>query len=162
ARHRSRPGVPPRSTERSGGACAMSPQVQSAAVDATPPASAHTDAATLYRTYRRQIRDYCLGQLRDRQEADDAVQSTFLYAFTLLQRGTEPKRPLPWLYTIAHNVCRTRRRAIVRRRRIESDVDLATVHETVGRSDPPREEVAQLAESLTSLPNAQRTALLLR
>jgi RNA polymerase sigma factor (sigma-70 family) len=105
---------------------------------------------------------YCLGQLRDRQEADDAVQSTFLYAFQLLQRGELPKRPLPWLYTIAHNVCRTRRRALRRRSRLESGVDLETLEESVGRNDPPRDDLANLATALVALPASQREALVLR
>lgn len=131
----------------------------SARPTAAPP---REEVAALYEQYRRRIREYCIGQLRDRQEADDAVQSTFMYAFTLLQRGTSPQRPLPWLYTIAHNVCRTRRRALKRRNRLESGVDLETIHDSVGRPDPSRDELAQLKSSLGALPHAQRDALLLR
>jgi RNA polymerase sigma factor (sigma-70 family) len=120
------------------------------------------EAASLFELYRERIREYCQGQLRDRQEAEDALQATFLYAFTLLQRGTKPRRPLPWLYTIAHNVCRTRRRALKRRKQVESGVDLETLHDSVGRDDPPREDVAALASSLATLPPGQREALLLR
>jgi len=125
------------------------------------PARADEDAATLYDCYGTRIREYCYGQLRDRQEAEDAVQSTFLYAFTLLRRGETPRKPLPWLYTIAHNVCRTRRRALKRRSRVESSVDLDAVQETIGRPDPPHEDLAHLASSLAALPLSQRTALLL-
>lgn len=120
------------------------------------------DAATLYDLYRQRIRDYCIGQLRDRQEAEDAVQSTFLYALALLRRGEKPRRPLPWLYTIAHNVCRTRRRSLKRRSRLESPVDLETVQEIVGRNDPSTPELGELAAMLATLPPAQRTAFLLR
>jgi RNA polymerase sigma factor (sigma-70 family) len=126
------------------------------------PEHADDDAATLYDCYSNRIREYCYGQLRDRQEADDAVQSTFLYAFTLLRRGETPRKPLPWLYTIAHNVCRTRRRALKRRSRVESGVELDAVQETIGRNDPPHEDLAHLASSLAALPLSQRTALLLR
>jgi RNA polymerase sigma factor (sigma-70 family) len=126
------------------------------------PARAGEDAATLYESYAHRIREYCYGQLRNRQEAEDAVQSTFLYALTLLRRGETPRRPLPWLYTIAHNVCRTRRRAMKRRSNVESTVDLDVVQETVGRDDPSREDVDLLAKSLAGLPASQRTALLLR
>jgi RNA polymerase sigma factor (sigma-70 family) len=126
------------------------------------PERADEDAATLYDCYGPRIREYCYGQLRDRLEADDAVQSTFLYAFTLLRRGETPRKPLPWLYTIAHNVCRTRRRALKRRSRVESSVDLADVQETIGRNDPPHEDLVNLATSLAALPLSQRTALLLR
>jgi RNA polymerase sigma factor (sigma-70 family) len=126
------------------------------------PASATDAAATLYSVHRQRIYAYCVGQLRDRQEADDAVQSTFLYALALLQRGETPRAELPWLYTIAHNVCRTRRRALKRRSRLESAVDLQTLNESVGRNDPPREDLAGLGSSLAALPAAQRNALLLR
>jgi RNA polymerase sigma factor (sigma-70 family) len=119
-------------------------------------------AATLYNLHRQRIYAYCVGQLRDRQEADDAVQSTFLYALALLQRGETPRAELPWLYTIAHNVCRTRRRALKRRSRLESAVDLETLHDSVGRNDPAREDLAGLESSLAALPTAQRNALLLR
>jgi len=119
-------------------------------------------AATLYTLYRQRIHEYCRGQLRERQDADDALQSTFLYACTLLKRGVTPERPLPWLYTIAHNVCRTRRRALRQRERVESSVDLDTLHETVGRSDPSRDDIDGLANALAQLPATQRDALLLR
>jgi RNA polymerase sigma factor (sigma-70 family) len=116
----------------------------------------------LYSLHRQRIYAYCRGQLRDSQEADDAVQSTFLYALALLRRGETPRAALPWLYTIAHNVCRTRRRALKRRSRLESAVDLDTVQDSVGRNDPPREELAGLEKSLAALPATQRNALLLR
>ncbi|HZS25460.1 MAG TPA: sigma-70 family RNA polymerase sigma factor [Gaiellaceae bacterium] len=127
---------------------------------ATPAPTA--DTATLFDRHHQRIYAYCLGQLRDRQEADDAVQSTFLYAHQLLERGEQPRAELPWLYTIAHNVCRTRRRALQRRSRVESAVDLDTLHDTVGRPDPAREELAGLGASLAALPATQRNALLLR
>jgi RNA polymerase sigma factor (sigma-70 family) len=118
--------------------------------------------ATLYSQHHHRIHAYCLGQLRDRTEADDAVQSTFLYAFALLQRGVRPRTELPWLYTIAHNVCRTRRRSLKRRMKLESAVDLHTLHDTLGRDDPAHEELDRLGTSLAELPETQRQAFLLR
>jgi RNA polymerase sigma factor (sigma-70 family) len=118
-------------------------------------------AAAMYRLHRARIYAYCVGQLRDRQEADDAVQSTFLYAFAALQRGVRPRTALPWLYTIAHNVCRTRRRALKRRSRLESGVALDAVQDSIGRDDR-REDVAGLSASLAALPEAQRRAFVLR
>jgi len=119
-------------------------------------------AAQLFNLHRKRIHVYCLNQLRDRQEADDAVQSTFLYALALLQRGERPRADVPWLYTIAHNVCRTRRRALRRRSKLESAVDLETLHDRVGRNDPPGDDLASLRGSLAALPKMQRRALLLR
>jgi RNA polymerase sigma factor (sigma-70 family) len=126
---------------------------------ATRPADA---ASALFSAHRDRIREYCRGQLHASQEAEDALQSTFLYAYMLLERGVTPKRPLPWLYTIAHNVCRTRRRALRQRERVESSVDLDTLHETIGRSDPDRDDHEGLATALSALPATQRDALLLR
>lgn len=125
-----------------------------------PPA---TDAtAMLYDRHHRRIRGYCLGQLRDSEEANDAVQSTFLYAFSSLQRGVEPREELPWLFTIAHNVCRTRKRSLRRRSRLESDVALDSVCDVIGRDDPSRDELEALGTTLASLPENQRRAFLLR
>jgi RNA polymerase sigma-70 factor (ECF subfamily) len=144
-------------------ALANSPEVAPPSAASVAPGPAPSDAAAaLYNLHRQRIYAYCVGQLRDRTEADDAVQSTFLYALALLQRGETPRSELPWLYTIAHNVCRTRRRALKRRSRLESAVDLETVQESVGRNDASREELAGLASSLATLPTAQRNALLLR
>jgi RNA polymerase sigma factor (sigma-70 family) len=126
---------------------------------ATRPADA---AATLFSAYRDRIREYCRGQLHERQEAEDALQSTFLYAYMLLERGVTPRRPLPWLYAIARNVCRTRRRALRHRGRVESPVDLDTLHETIGRDDPTPDDLDGLADALSGLPATQRHALLLR
>ncbi len=63
----------------------------------------------LYRQYGKQIYAYCLHQLRSREEAEDAVQTTFLNAFRGLQRGTTTRFEQAWLYKIAQNVCIARR-----------------------------------------------------
>jgi RNA polymerase sigma factor (sigma-70 family) len=118
--------------------------------------------ATLYESHHRRIRGYCLGQLRDSEEANDAMQSTFLYAFAALQRGMAPRNELPWLFTIAHNVCRTRRRSLLRRSRLEAAIDIDSLCDSVGRDDPSHEDLDALGSSLAALPENQRRALLLR
>ena len=118
--------------------------------------------ATLFDHHHARIRAYCLSQLRDCEEANDAAQSTFIYAFAALQRGVAPRNELPWLFTIAHNVCRTRRRSLRRRSRLESGVDIDSLSESVGRDDPSRDDLHRLGTSLAALPENQRKALLLR
>ena len=73
-------------------------------------------ARDLYERYARQIYTYCLHQLRNKEEAEDATQSTFLNAFRGLQRGVDPEFESAWLYKIAQNVCLTRQRSSSRRR----------------------------------------------
>src|SRR5437868_4560757 len=45
----------------------------------------------LYERYSAQIFRYCLHQLGSREEAEDAVQSTFLNAFRGIKRGIVPE-----------------------------------------------------------------------
>jgi RNA polymerase sigma-70 factor (ECF subfamily) len=72
-------------------------------------------AADLYRRHHAAIFRFCLRQLRRREDADDAVQTTFIYALLSLQRGVVPEQEAAWLFTIARNVCSTRRRSRTRR-----------------------------------------------
>ena len=58
----------------------------------------------LYEEYANQIFRYCLHQLGSREEAEDAVQSTFLNAFRGIKRGIVPELESAWLFKIAHNV----------------------------------------------------------
>jgi DNA-directed RNA polymerase specialized sigma24 family protein len=65
----------------------------------------------------------CRLNLRDRHDAEDATQQTFLSAYRSLLGGREPNDPPAWLATIARNECsRLRRqrfttRGVSRRRR---------------------------------------------
>lgn len=114
----------------------------------------------LYERHGRQIYTYCLHRLRNREEAEDATQSTFLNAFRGLQRGVEPTFESAWLYKIAENVCLTRRRSSTRRLRIEAPalVDEGREHSRGAETD----ELIALPAALRALPPTQRQALLLR
>jgi len=105
---------------------------------------------------------YCFSRLRSREEAEDAVQSTFLNAFRALQREVAPSHEAAWLYKIAENVCLTRARSSVRRRRVETPGDLEAISEVVPAREPDTEELVNLPQALESMPEQQRHALLLR
>src|ERR1700749_1236747 len=87
-----------------------------AAAVRSPLAPADEVASRLYERHRRQIFTFCLRQLGNREEAEDATQSTFLNAFRGLKRGTTPEFETAWLYKIAHNVCLNGRQATSCRR----------------------------------------------
>src|SRR5438552_219681 len=89
-------------------------------VGASTPAEA---AGQLYERYARRVFVFARGRLPTREEAEDAVQTTFLYAFRSLQRGIVPRHELAWLLTIAANVCRARQRSARRRQGHEAPVD---------------------------------------
>ena len=116
----------------------------------------------LYERYARQIHAYCLHQLGSREEAEDAVQSTFLNAFRGLKRGIDPEFESAWLYKIAENVCLTRRRSSFRRRRIESPGDLDAMQDVLPSREADNDELIRLPEALGEMPQQQRRALLLR
>ncbi len=55
----------------------------------------------LYERYSHQVFGYCLHHLGSREEAEDAVQTTFMNAFRGLGRGIVPECEQAWLFKIA-------------------------------------------------------------
>ncbi len=123
------------------------------------------DALTrdLYNRYGSQIFSYCLRRLRSREEAEDAVQTTFLNAFRALDRGTTTHAAQAWLYKIAHHVCDERGSRAGRRQLAEVANAFELAQETVPA--PHREDGEQLIglkEALEAMPLNQRRAIVLR
>jgi RNA polymerase sigma factor (sigma-70 family) len=116
----------------------------------------------LYEQYANQIFRYCLHQLGSREEAEDAVQSTFLNAFRGIKRGVVPELESAWLFKIAHNVCLSRRRSAWRRGRVESPADFEVVEELTPAPSRRSDELIGLQDVLEQMPEAQRRAILLR
>ncbi|HET8527407.1 MAG TPA: sigma-70 family RNA polymerase sigma factor [Gaiellaceae bacterium] len=122
-----------------------------------------TTTHDLYRRYGRQIYAYCLHKLRSKEEAEDAVQTTFLNAFRSLQRGTTMEYEQAWLYKIAHNVCLERSTSSARRLRLETPNDLDMIEDLMpSRRDEGALELMGIEEALESMPENQRRAILLR
>lgn len=119
-----------------------------------------TDAGLLYERYSRRILAYCLHALRDRGEAEDAVQTTFLHAHRALERGVTPEHEFAWLHTIAKNVCRVQKRTAARRA-VVTGVDLDAFPAGGGDGDE-NELLLGLGAALASMPETQRRALLMR
>jgi RNA polymerase sigma factor (sigma-70 family) len=132
-----------------------------AAVESAVTAGATTQ--DLYSQYSRQIYSYCLHKLRSREEAEDAVQTTFMNAFRSLQRGATTQFEQAWLFKIAQNVCFARQSSASKRLRLEAPNDFEMLQEIV----PAREgeqplELMGLEEALEQMPENQRRAILLR
>ncbi len=120
-------------------------------------------ARALYERYHHRIFRYCLHRLRSNEEAEDAAQTAFLYAFMGLRRGVRPEFEVAWLYKIAENVCRTRLRSHVRRGQFETGGDVFQLQNLLPTAEQVRDEkVDALPEILASMPASQRRALLLR
>jgi RNA polymerase sigma-70 factor (ECF subfamily) len=125
--------------------------------------SAATTTNELYRRFGGPIFGYCLSQLRSREEAEDAVQQTFLNALRGLQRGTETRAEQAWLFKIAHNVCNARRMSSGRRLRLETPNDFEVLQEII--PSPTRGDALELIgieDALEAMPENQRRAILMR
>ena len=54
-------------------------------------------ARHLYEKHGQRVFTFCYSRLRNREEALDAAQTTFIYVLRSLQRGVEPEFELAWL-----------------------------------------------------------------
>jgi RNA polymerase sigma-70 factor (ECF subfamily) len=117
----------------------------------------------LYERHSRRILGYCVSLLGSREDAEDAVQTTFMNAQRALDRGVVPEYELAWLFKIAKNVCNNRRMATWRRGRVEAVRDLDELQDTL--PSPERDSalsIDELTRALSGIPARQRQALMLR
>src|SRR4051812_6688197 len=126
----------------------------------TPATAEAAQAGLLYERYSSKILGFCRSRLRSPEEAEDAVQHTFLNAYRSLRTGTVPRAEAAWLYKIAENVCLERSRSAWRRSRIEVVSDDGTVDGAA--PEHSHDELTGLADALAQLTPNQRRAILLR
>ena len=125
-------------------------------------AEASETAEQLFQEHSGWIYGYCLRLLRSPEEAEDALQTTYLNACRSLGRGTRPQVGSAWLLRIAQNVCFARLRSSGRRGRLERVQDISFLEETVAAPERSPVELIGLTEALCSIPDRQREAILLR
>jgi RNA polymerase sigma factor (sigma-70 family) len=112
----------------------------------------------LWERHHRGLLAFCRQMLGRREDAEDAVQQTFLAAYKALGRGAVPKRFRAWLYTAARNQCLAMRRA--RAGETLADVDIEEAQSLPALVER-RQEIRDLLRDMQSLPEEQRTALAL-
>jgi RNA polymerase sigma factor (sigma-70 family) len=120
--------------------------------------NAELECERLFARHAEDVRRYVLMVLRNRSDADDVVQQTFLKALRALRSGVRPQRPRPWLIAIAHNECRMHFRRASRR---PFEVDLELAAEAVA-AEEGSESVEAVRDALDQLAPKQRSALVLR
>lgn len=133
-----------------------------AAPEVQPPPAASETAEQLFQEHSGWIYGYCLRILRSPEEAEDALQTTYLNACRSLNQGTRPRAGSAWLLRIARNVCLERLRSAGRRGRLERVQDITVLEETVAAPDRPHEALIGLTDALLGMPEQQRRAVLLR
>ena len=114
----------------------------------------------LYRRHAGDVYRYAVAVLRNRDDAEDVTQTTFLNAYRAYQRGDRPDTPKNWLIAIAHNVCRQRFRQAQRRPQ-ESPLFEDAAEAAVAEPDPEH-TIEDVRRALSHLAFNQRTALVMR
>jgi len=116
--------------------------------------------AALMSRYRDALARYAFHMLGSREDAEEAVQDSFIRAHRALGGCRQPERFAAWLFTILVNRCRTSQRRLFHRRRFSEELrdDLATTRDAAS-SIEWREEIAR---ALAGLRPHYREAFLLR
>src|SRR3989454_7009233 len=68
--------------------------------------------------YRDRLGRYAIHMIGDREDAEEALQDSFVRAYRSLARCDDPARVCAWLYGILVNRCRTTGARAARRRRM--------------------------------------------
>ncbi len=112
----------------------------------------------IYDRHHRGLLALCRHILGSREDAEDALQQTFASAFRALPSNRQPGQIKPWLYAIARNRCLTMLRA-----RRDTPVEEVVGDPTAGLSAEVerRAELREVLADLDSLPERQKTALVL-
>jgi RNA polymerase sigma factor (sigma-70 family) len=115
--------------------------------------------AIVYERYYQPLYRYCRSIVGDPDDAADALQNTMAAALRALTGETREIKLKPWLFRIAHNECISLLRG--RRPQVEIDDSLELIAPE-GADAFTRERLRQLVADLQELPDAQRSALVMR
>ncbi len=126
--------------------------------------------AVLVRRYRPRLGRYATRMLGSAEDAEEALQDTFVRAYRSLARCAEPERVGAWMFTILVNRCRTSGARATRRARTfvtlgRDDAASAAVQEASARGPAADEQLAwreEIDRALATLDTAQREAFLLK
>jgi RNA polymerase sigma-70 factor (ECF subfamily) len=113
------------------------------------------DFTDLYKAHLRDVYSYAYYRVGNHHDAEDLTEQTFLQA---------DGRPLrPWLIRIAHNLAANFYRDRSRRPVTQLD-DASVLHEPLGTEQlvEGREEVKEVLEGVSKLPDDRREALIMR
>ena len=142
---------------------AADPAVGRADVQPLRSGSPEAQAAQLmFERHGARVLAYCRRRLNSPEEAEDALQTTFLYACRGLGRGVVPVTEVAWLLKIAHNVCLSHWDSDRRRRRLELVRDPERLEASAPAAAGSRHELHALETALADLTELQRKAIVLR
>lgn len=114
----------------------------------------------IYARYQPEILSFCRHLTGQREDAEDAVQHTFLSAYSQIVESEGEVELRPWLFTVARNRCLSllRARGV---RGAEPLTDSARSVDGLASEVERRQELRDLVADVGRLPEPQRAALLL-
>ncbi len=112
----------------------------------------------VYDRHHRGILSFCRHMLGDQHEAEDALQHTFMAAYSSLLASRQTIQLRPWLFAIARNRCYSVLRS--QRERPTADLD-APVTDGLAAEVQRRQDLRDLVSDLNRLPDEQREAIVL-
>ena len=124
------------------------------------------DFTELYRAHLRDVYSYAYYRIGNHHDAEDLTEQTFLQAYRHFDRAQRESngRPLrPWLIRIAHNLAANYYRDRSRRpqTQLEDAAIVSAPHDTE-RLVEGREELHDVLEGVSRLPDDRREALIMR
>jgi RNA polymerase sigma factor (sigma-70 family) len=112
----------------------------------------------IFDRYHRPLLSFCRHMLGGREEAEDALQQTFMSAYRGLVSSDRPIQLRAWLFTIARNNCVS----ILRARRESASLDeAASSTDGLAAEIQRREDLRHMLADIGRLPEDQRAALVL-
>lgn len=136
----------------------------SASIDPTLPLRAKAGdrqafAQLVDATYPRALR-FALHMVGSREDAEEAVQDTFVRVYHNLRRFRDDARFEPWLFRILANRCRT---LLAKRARHSTVIQYGDLPDRIGATtDEERDWTEEVYKVLDTLPPEQKEAFLLR
>jgi RNA polymerase sigma factor (sigma-70 family) len=116
----------------------------------------------IFDRYRQRLFAYTRQMLSgSRQDAEDALQDVFLRAYAALRANDRPVSLRAWLYRVAHNRCIDQLRRPTPAQADVFDLSRSPLRDPIVESQR-REDLRRLVEDVQRLPEAQRSALLMR
>jgi RNA polymerase sigma-70 factor, ECF subfamily len=124
------------------------------------------DFSELYRAHLRDVYSYSYYRVGNHHDAEDLTEQTFLQAYRHFERAQRESngRPLrPWLIRIAHNLAANYYRD--RSRKPQTNLEDAAILSAPIATEQvveEREEVKEVLEGVSKLPDDRREALIMR
>jgi len=130
-----------------------------------------TDFEAFYEQYKNMVFNLCLNYVQNREDAEEITQDVFITVYDKLTEFRAEAKVSTWLYRIAVNRCidfdRTRKRkkrfaflSSIFGSKNELQIDVPDFNHP-GVIMEQREEMKQLFDALNSLPERQKTVIIL-